>query len=449
MSPSSATNDLRKRRAHKKSRRGCANCKLRSIKCDETKPHCKNCESFSVVCCYGSKLSPDNLTTKASFQVSLSGDVDMSLPAPLPLAGSRYNSETYQLLAADIPLIEKFQRHTVTTLGTWATRHVYISKTLAMAFSYPLLMHVILAMTEIHDLVTSHTSDKPQAASMLPYHWHHAVAMMKRKLHEPIAPFERDALWLSSSLISISNLAYVQARTPDEAWPLRPPSSADLSWLKLCDGQRMVAGLTNPLRPDSEMRLAAKEMSDIVHWVKDLGGEGDWDGEALDESSREFGRFFGLWNDSAHDPRNEDSRVGTHWNHHNANLRQTDRSSEGSSVNTNNPYYPTAKIAMRLFRRDLDPENLLMHICFITAWDADFRSLLGRKDEKAMLLLLHWYAKICDKRVWWLWKQSYIEGLGIYEYLNREWLASGNIEGLRLLEGPRARLSAAIGGDAI
>ncbi|KAI0150816.1 hypothetical protein GGR57DRAFT_471646 [Xylariaceae sp. FL1272] len=444
MVPPSDMNNLRKRRAHKKSRRGCANCKLRSIKCDEMKPHCKKCELFNVICFYGSKLSPDNLTTKASFQVSLPGAVDKSLPAPLPVSGSRYSLETYQLVPADIPLIEKFQRRTIPTLGTSATRHVYVSKTLSMAFSYPLLMHVILAMADIHDLVMSRSRDKPGATCILAYHWYHAVAMMKRKLIEPIAPFERDALWLSSSLISISNLAYVQARTPEEAWPLCPPSVADLSWFKLCDGQRLVADLTNPLRPDSELRLAAKEMCDIVDWVKNLGGEGDWESEALDEGSKEFGRFFGLWDDSAPGLNNEDSYIRTTNQDHNHGScpKQTDRPSENSSVNAKNPYYSTAKVALRLFRRDLDPENFLMHICFIASLDADFRSLLSRKDAKAMLLLLHWYARICDRRVWWLWKQSYTEGLAIYRYLKREWLKGGNIEGLRLIEVPMRRLLA-------
>ena len=31
------------KRAHKKSRRGCLNCKARKVKCDETRPLCNNC----------------------------------------------------------------------------------------------------------------------------------------------------------------------------------------------------------------------------------------------------------------------------------------------------------------------------------------------------------------------------------------------------------------------
>ncbi|KFY37988.1 hypothetical protein V495_06813 [Pseudogymnoascus sp. VKM F-4514 (FW-929)] len=40
------------RRRHKKSRGGCGNCKLRSVKCDETKPGCKRCAAYGVSCSY-------------------------------------------------------------------------------------------------------------------------------------------------------------------------------------------------------------------------------------------------------------------------------------------------------------------------------------------------------------------------------------------------------------
>ncbi|KAF0327600.1 sterol uptake control protein 2 [Colletotrichum asianum] len=40
------------RRAHKKSRNGCVECKRRHIKCDETRPKCKNCTIIERECVY-------------------------------------------------------------------------------------------------------------------------------------------------------------------------------------------------------------------------------------------------------------------------------------------------------------------------------------------------------------------------------------------------------------
>ncbi|KAI1108447.1 hypothetical protein F5Y14DRAFT_83733 [Nemania sp. NC0429] len=410
---------IRKRKAHKKSRHGCANCKLRSIKCDETKPCCKKCESFNVVCSYGrSKLSPECLTAKPSFRVQIdtvSPAVARSPPAPLPISGSRYSRETYQLVAEDISLLEKFQKRTVWTLGTGATHHVYAAKVLPLAFTSPLLMHTILAMARIHDLVL----DPSQCSRTTPlvYHWYHAVASMRRHLSKPIPPAERDMVWISSNLIGISSIAYGDVPSPEEAWPLRPPSPADLSWFTLCDGQKLIAELTDPMRLDSAFYLPAKEMRDLCSWVRGLGKMSTEAKECLVTGMpRRFERFFGI-----------------------SSERPVSLSADGVN-DDDNPYYAAAKLASELFQLELDQENFLMHIYFVRALDAPFRDLLIRKDEKAMLLLLYWYAKICDRRLWWLWRRSCIEGLAVCRYLERAWMASGDEEGLGLLELPRMRL---------
>ncbi|KAI0453552.1 hypothetical protein F5B21DRAFT_525703 [Xylaria acuta] len=440
---------VRKRKAHKKSRHGCANCKLRSIKCDETKPCCKRCESFNVVCCYGSKFSPEGLLANPSFRVyidTISPKVVQSPPAPLPISGSRYSSETYQLVAEDIPLIEKFQRRTVWTLGTGATHHVYAAKTLPLAFTNPLLMHTILAMAGIHDLAIA-PSESSRTAS-LTYHWYHAVSSMRRYLKKPIAPSERDMLWVSSSLIAISYLAYVETQSPEQAWPLCPPSPADLSWFTLCDGQKLVAELTDPMRVDSTFHLPAKEMCDLCSWLKELGMATTKAKERSAEGlPRGFEEFFGLPSSCRTSPSstsngsNTDAGGLNYGRENNVNEEQSD----GVNNVNNSPYYVAAKLAAELFQRDLDQENFLMHICFVRALDEPFRDLLIRKDQKAMLLLLYWYAKICDRRVWWLWKQSCTEGLAICRYLERAWTASGDEDGLALLELPRMRLMTASG----
>ncbi|VUG17786.1 UPC2 [Brettanomyces bruxellensis] len=58
-SPSRSTKSVKvskrstgKRRFHRKSRKGCATCKRRRVKCDETKPVCKNCQRIGLECLY-------------------------------------------------------------------------------------------------------------------------------------------------------------------------------------------------------------------------------------------------------------------------------------------------------------------------------------------------------------------------------------------------------------
>ena len=59
---------IRTIRAHTKSRLGCRNCKLRRVKCDESKPQCNRCTSFGVACNYGGKSS--DLETSAQHGAS-------------------------------------------------------------------------------------------------------------------------------------------------------------------------------------------------------------------------------------------------------------------------------------------------------------------------------------------------------------------------------------------
>ncbi|TRX91900.1 hypothetical protein FHL15_007219 [Xylaria flabelliformis] len=448
MPASKEGNYIRKRKAHKKSRHGCANCKLRSVKCDETKPSCKRCESFNVVCCYGPKFSSEGLLAQSSFRVhidTISPKVVRSPPAPLPISGSQYSLEVYQLVAEDIPLIEKFQRRTVWTLGTGATHHVYAANTLPLAFTNPLLMHAVLAMAEIHDLAIGPFESR--STSSLTYHWYNAISSMRRYINKPVIPCERDMLWVSASLIGISALAYVEARSPEEAWPLRPPSPADLSWFTLCDGQMLVAQLTDPMRADSAFFLPAKEMRDLCSWVIGLGMTGMESKERRAKGlPRGFERFFGLSSSrptSLSSVSNDDNADADGLNNIWENNISEELREEANNID-NNPYYVTAKSAAELFMLDLDQENFLAHICFVRTLDAPFRNLLIHKDEKAMLLLLYWYAKICDRRLWWLWKQSCTEGLAIYRYLERVWTVSRDEDGLALLELPRMRLMTAL-----
>ncbi|KAI3319842.1 hypothetical protein HD806DRAFT_525159 [Xylariaceae sp. AK1471] len=449
MQTSRDTSATRKRRTHKKSRHGCANCKLRSIKCDETKPSCKKCNSFSVICSYGSKFSPENLSisTRAtgSFQVHLdtaTPTLPVSLPAPLPVSGS--GLEIYQLVAEDIPLLERFQNQTVWTLGTAASHYIYAEKILPLAFSNSLLMHVILAMSAVHSLALIPFSS-PIAATQPPrpaFHCYHSISLLQRKLTRPILPSERDVLWISASLISLCYLAHVETSSP---WPLRPPSAADISWLKLCDGQRLLAILTNPTRADCAFRLPAMEMVDAIEWVRGLVKGDERDQEMLHLLPRGFDEVFGLSASFA-----SSSSLSSTGSPNVCNNDDEDRNNDGgdailSTPKHENPYYATAIASATMLRRELSDENFLVHICFIRIFDSRFRDLLLHRDKKAMLLLLYWYAKICDRRLVWLWKRAWTEGLAICSYLEKAWGDEGSRAELGLLEWPRKRLMAAAG----
>ncbi|KAH8652268.1 hypothetical protein BX600DRAFT_90151 [Xylariales sp. PMI_506] len=394
----------RKRRAHRKSRFGCANCKARGVKCDEKKPSCRRCESYGVMCPYASGYSVGKLATAATFKVDVASKPIRSPSAPLPILGSETNSETYQLVPEDVALVELFQRCTTVTLGPKTSRHIYIDKALQIAFSYPFVMHAVLALAHFHGNAFDATT--PVGDSKRSFrHWHRAVSLLNKRLDNPIIPAERDAIWLSATLISVGGFSAIAVDTPEEAWPLRSQSPLDLSWLKLCNGKRLVVELTNPLREDSQFREVSAELLATLSQLESIVSAPRKGWEDLPEG---FYEIFELSQDPGE-----------------------------------NPYYKAVIGLLEIYQSKLDPDNFLPCLSFSSILDARFRELLRLKDERAMLILLYWYAKMCDRRLWWIWKHSWTEGLAIYGYLCRAWISLPKL--CKLLDGPRVALITASG----
>src|SRR6202022_3727073 len=99
---------------------------------------------------------------------------------------------------------------------------------------HPFLMHAVLSLTLMHDrhLSALNTKLSPTEA----FHWYQGTALFNSKLSGPIQPSERDALWAAAALLGTIAIYYVEANTPEEAWPLKSPSSLDLNWLRMSAG---------------------------------------------------------------------------------------------------------------------------------------------------------------------------------------------------------------------
>lgn len=149
-----------------------------------------------------------------------------------------------------------------------------------------------------------------------------------------------------------------------------------------CDGKKLVTQLTDPRRDESEFYHVAKELHVNITRVEEVVSRKP----AWKSLPRGFYEFFEL-------PKGSDG----------------------------NPYYAAAMAMVELFPLELCELNFLPHLSFVSILDFKFRILLGQRDERAMLMLLYWYAKICDRRLWWMWKQAWTEGLAVCEYLARAW----------------------------
>ena len=80
------------------------------------------------------------------------------------------------------------------------------------------------------------------------FHWYQSTALFNNKISGPIDPSERDAAYATRVCLGVITFFYIEAKTPEEAWPLKPPSSSDLNWLSLSEGKKTIWKYTRPLK---------------------------------------------------------------------------------------------------------------------------------------------------------------------------------------------------------
>ncbi|KAK0724205.1 hypothetical protein B0H67DRAFT_597958 [Lasiosphaeris hirsuta] len=150
------------RRAHRKSRTGCATCKARKIKCDERHPACLNCISHGAPCPFLTvKTAPRRPGKQTPSQLSpippspscpSPSCPSPSCPSPLPPHPSDADADNPPLPFLELELLHNFTTHTYATLAAdpaicafW--REVVVSIGLA---GCPYITRTILAISALH-----------------------------------------------------------------------------------------------------------------------------------------------------------------------------------------------------------------------------------------------------------------------------------------------------------
>lgn len=258
-------------------------------------------------------------------------------------------------------------------------------------------MHAVLAYSRFHEILTSETPMAKTARDT--YHWHKALVLLNDRLSKPLVPSERDALWMAAALITLGSVASTDAQTPSQAWPLRPTSVMDLAWMKICTGKQVVFDMTDPAREGGPFRESALEMTKVITHMREVASR-PFDPRSLPTGLCEI---FGL-----------------------------------DGTPTDSPYYPVVAGLADLFQQDIDGRRNMSQTSLVWVLGGRFGELLFQRDDKAMLLLLYFYAKVCDRSIWWLWKHAWTEGLAVCEHLERVWVNEPKL--LQLLCWPRMKL---------
>ena len=234
-------------------------------------------------------------------------------------------------------------------------------------------MHAVLALTLMHDRHLSIKLDTKQSP-IEAFHWYRSIALFNSRLSAPVEPSERDALWATAALFGVIAFGHVEAKTPDEAWPLAPPSSLDLNWLKMSDGKKEIWNITQPFRADCVFQVLALEYITFLPTPK---------GPGLEALPSELIRLYNL---------------------------------DASSTVDNNPYHSAALTLAKSLNIDCQYTAILNFWSFVRQMGPDYRKLLEQKDPRALLLLAYFYAPICHSQYWWA-RRTTVECQAICIYL--------------------------------
>lgn len=252
-------------------------------------------------------------------------------------------------------------------------------------------MHIIQVITAMHDRALNNSSDNVKRSLTETYHWSRAAALLNQ-ISFPIRPQDRDSLWASAGMVGVASFASLEAVTPEEAWPLKPADSSDLTWLRLFDGKMSLWEATDPLRPDSIFHSMATEYAMMKTEPPSL---------EVERIPRGFVELYCLDEPLACD---------------------------------HNPYYPAVSFLSGLLPIQCTQATISNYLGFMDAMTPSFKYLLHEKDARALLLMAYWYGGMCES-LWWVSRRSRLECQAICLYLEKYHAEEGDI--LKILKLPR------------
>ncbi|OTA55215.1 hypothetical protein K449DRAFT_176461 [Hypoxylon sp. EC38] len=207
---------VKNRRFHKKSRRGCLECKRRHIKCDEKHPTCGNCDVAARSCYYaGQVVSPETQSPAARSPIG----PDLTL---LNAHGSLTAIGTWRPVSSDCDELFTLQHlgllhHIETGIADWLMvtqpMEFLVQECMTLALSTPYLMNQLLALSAQHLSIVSR--DKTNAYLDLATQLQTGALRSFSKTMEDTSEDGVVARFLFSSLVGVQALAQTLSANRD------------------------------------------------------------------------------------------------------------------------------------------------------------------------------------------------------------------------------------------
>lgn len=418
----------RQRKAHRKSRLGCRNCKLRSIKCDEKKPSCDRCTSIGYKCSYTiDRACNSSVCSESVLESYYTGAFQVDLRTPLlgpdgtpspeptqpPAKLQPTKSEddvlphvpvTVPDVVGDISIYElqcppgcepEYYQGVLSDEPSSFPTGTYGSVIERFGSGQEYLIHAFKTMAYLHDNDLALDSGRQLSAesrASLAYHWYHAITLYKEKLAklDTLSGTELQGLWISCSFINGASVVFLESHDPYCVWPLHPDPANDLGWVTLNIAKRMLWRFCHP----NQVAETGLDTRDAMNFERRLI-KGVLPQSMLD--------WLGI---------------------------------DADSTVENNTFYGPAALLSHLIP-ETDPQAPIFR--FVTrngALPETFRDLLEQKDPRALMLVLFCYAKTCVDKRWSVFRRARVTGRSILLFLQIFHGDDATVQSL--LEYPRA-----------
>ncbi|KAG5368146.1 Sterol uptake control protein 2 [Yarrowia sp. C11] len=244
-----------KRKPHSKSRRGCATCKKRRVKCDEKHPVCRNCEHLGLECSYKRPLPSYAQGSGNTTPTFAPINPHTVLPAPASTGDGVRGAPNM----VDLKLLHNYMTvawKTITAAGI-SNEEIWGVDVPALAFQFPFLMHSILVFSASH---LSCTQQQNMYTRDIAYHRGEALGQLREAVRH-VTPENTDALVAGCILLGMDGLANAApiVQASEDASTL-PPTA----WIHHVRGAASILSTVWPLPPHSRFyRLIGQELIDL------------------------------------------------------------------------------------------------------------------------------------------------------------------------------------------
>ncbi|KAE8371900.1 hypothetical protein BDV26DRAFT_275237 [Aspergillus bertholletiae] len=196
----------------RKSHHGCFQCKRRSVKCDEKRPQCSNCDNRRDTCCYA--------TSGPLLWAETGGECytkrqEMMMSSPEQGIPNNYSHDivthhachkTSTMIQFNISHLKLLLNWTTSTCRSISRNHadsqVWQSIIPQQALSCPYLMHGIFAVSALHLALSGdfHGNERHALIETAELHQSEAIKMFTKQVDQ-MAPLEYNASFALSSLL--------------------------------------------------------------------------------------------------------------------------------------------------------------------------------------------------------------------------------------------------------